>query len=246
MVLSYDANPTVSLKILPDSGERQTSYEFSNISAAYDDHKTAAAKHFLSRITEKLSADNHPEGKYVLQVDGFTYKTDKQSSKEYTLAADIDYKGQQPSLSLASSGQTEMTLNTFSLTSSDFSATADGKIASTADDPLPSGTVNLKLTNIPNIIANEFVPDFARQSLSEAFEKATGQPADELKNATVALTREKGGVFYVGNATFDELAAGMLASMFGMQPPPSDPMAPAAGESDSEQNIMPEIPENSN
>jgi hypothetical protein len=221
LTISYDANPLVLFKTMPEKHEREAAYAFGHVHARSDDGSDVTIESLASNFSEKPGADGKPQGSYTLQISDLALHDAARTTKAYSFGFDISYRGDQPGLALSSltpqAGNTEVTLNQLFLASDDFRVKAAGNFALSVDDPLPAGAVQIDIENVQQLLASELMSEPARKALVMALQKTTGKDASTLTNASLPMKRESKGVMYVGAITFDELAAGLLADM--MKPP---------------------------
>ena len=123
----------------------------------------------------------------------------------------------------------KITVNEISLASADFKIHAAGDISVESDDPLPSGLVNFQIDNLQKFLGSEIVPAEMRGVVEGVLEKMTGQPVSKQENAAIPFKRDKNGVLYLGNSTFEALTANVLGSVLTNRPAsaPATPVAPA-------------------
>lgn len=239
ITITFDENPLMQLRLLPESHERTMVYGFRNVSIMSDDGSQATIAALESNVHETLGADNRPQGKSQLKVLDIVLRDHEKVSKAYSLITDIDYSGDAPGLEignwLSGSGASDMTINQMQLATDDFKIKMTGKVSLATNDPLPSGDVNLEIENVKQFLESELIPAMAKPSLTEALQKVTGQPVAALSHATLPVKREKNGVMYVGGVTFEELAATMLKGLFQLSAPAAKVIPPATLPPDAEE-----------
>ncbi|MDE3060523.1 MAG: hypothetical protein KGJ06_05880, partial [Pseudomonadota bacterium] len=226
-VITYDANPVLRVKIQQEQGLRDTLYEFHHVTVAMNDAVEATIASILGHFDGKTGPNGKPEGKYTLAVAGLVPHGG--NAPAYNLSADIDYSAEPPAgpQGTVAAGE-QMQINRFELKSDLFSIHAAGTVVTAGDDPLPYGNVTLNIDNVPQFLASSLVPADMRPSVSDALQKITGAPAAAQAGAQIPMKRDKNGTFYIGNSTFEALAASALANM--LQPatslPPPEALKP--------------------
>lgn len=217
VTIEYDIHPQAQFILRPDKQEREAAYAFGHVRAMSDDGGETTIGSLVSSFSEKPGADGRVQGTYMLQVSDLVMQSAAQATRPYSLGFDVNYHGARPQ------DTTEVTLNQLFLAGQDFRVKASGTFHLSVEDPLPFGAIQIDIDHVPQLLACELLPVPARLSLALALQKITGKPLAELASVSLPMKRETKGIAYVGNITFDALAAMLLAEM--MKPPPS----PAAG-----------------
>lgn len=227
VVITYDKNPTMHTSSATDHPERKAEYEFKNIAFTSGTEKPLTADSFHSTLKEKPNAQGVVEGQFTMDVKAL--KTDA-TEKACDIATDITYTGDQPLLKLAGfvsgSLETAVAIKNAGIDCADFKVTTTGTLARSPEDPLPSGNISIKLDQVNKLLESRLLTDQGKQLLAQLLVKVTGQTIESITNVDLPLKREKNGTFYIGDVTFEELAASMLTSMFNQAPAPRTPAMP--------------------
>jgi hypothetical protein len=135
-----------------------------------------------------------------------------------SLNLDVSYTGATlktpESVAALKSEQSSIDVKTFTLTTKDASINVTASFVADASDVLPVGTANIAIVNMPFFLtqlrtyallnpANEGIVDPMLQLM-------TGSPVEQLKDTTIAVERQRGGSFKIGQTTFEELFATFL------------------------------------
>lgn len=222
VVISYDANPTLRVRLLPEANQTDADYDLSNIKLVAEDGTEASVASLVSHFHEEEGPDHRPQGKYSLQMTDLSVHDKSQTSKPYSLSADINYTGPQITGTLKESspgaGTTDVDVKDVTLSNKDFKISAAGHLSTSVDDPLPFGALNLHITNVPQLLTSDILPESGRKIIAAALQKITGRAPDTLTAADVPLKRERNNVLYVGDTTFEALAASMFSDMLKGSP----------------------------
>ncbi len=237
VVITYAKNPTVEITSSLEHSERHAEYAFKDIAVTSGETKPLTIGSLQSNLTEKPDDKGLLEGNYTLNVSAV--KTEA-NPKPCDIAADISYTGDQPLMKLAGfvagSEATTVSVKKASLDCADFKVSADGSLARSPEDPLPSGALTLHLEQVSALFASPMLSDQSKAVLSQILVKVTGQPVDTLKNLEIPLKREKNGTFYIGDVTFEELAASIFTNMIGIPAPITVP-APITSETPTDPQL---------
>ncbi len=213
-IITYDPNPLVRLTVRPEVNEREGIYAFANLRITETNGQMITASSLVSRFSESGGEDGRPLGSYTLQVDDLALK----GQKTYDINADVSYRGDMPFLTLKdwtpAAGETDITLNRFSVAGEDFMVKASGAFSRATNDPLPFGSIMIEIDNLRQLLASDLVPEQAREPLADILMKATGQTAVPMVHTILPVKREQNGTLYVGQMTFEEVAASLLAKLF--------------------------------
>lgn len=219
VVIAYDKNPTVEITSAPEIGLRKSKYDFRHINVTAGTQKPLSIGAYTTELNEKKDEKGVVQGQYTMAM------TDLQTEatpKPCNVNIDIAYVGDQPLLKLvgyvSSTPDTSATVKTLALDCADFKITAEGTLGRAPEDPLPSGQLNVKLQNVKELMASQLLGQQGREMLSQVLVKITGQPVDTLTNAEIPLKRDKNGTFYIGDVTFEQLAASLFSNMIGTSP----------------------------
>jgi hypothetical protein len=238
-VITYDSDPLVEARFLPEKRERSFVYAFHNlrVTEQRSGRETSVAS-LSSDFHETQGEDKRVSGKYELMIADMAVWEGEKSSRPYSLSADINYHGDAPDFDLGALapnfGNTDVTVNHIRLMGDEFKINASGTVTLASDDPLPSGKLAVVMENAGKFIESDLISDEWRSTVSQALQQVSGQPIDPAAQLEFALKREKNGVFYVGKTTFEALAAAILADLLklpGQFPAPTPPAeAPSPGE----------------
>lgn len=241
VVISYDRNPTMEIISSLEHSERQAEYAFRNITVTSGAETPLVIGSLRSQLTERPGADGVLDGRYVLTLAAL--KTGA-TPKPCDVAADISYTGDQPLMKLAGyvsgSQETAVNMHSVALDCADFKIVAGGTLARSPEDPLPSGQVKLTFENIHRLLASGLLSQQGRGLLTQLLVKVTGQPVDTLTHVEIPLKREKNGTFYVGDVTFEELAASLLTGMLDVHPHPAPAIPAPEAPADAPDALLPD------
>ena len=226
MTITYDPNPTINDTYLTESKEHNSALEFKNLKISGDEGVRAVATLVSSKFNEKQTDPTKMEGKYTLQVADLLLMVGDNMMKPYNVAVDVSTKSAlampttkegQPAPTELVATSADIAINQFSIVTSDFDIKLDGTVSEALDDPLLYGQATLTIDNVPNFLSSELVSQQAKGALSMALEKIAGQPVDTAVNIAIPLKREKNGIFYVNNITFEELATSLFTDLMKAQ-----------------------------
>jgi len=274
LALDFVNNPAINFMTIPDRTTDSLSYNLSGISITISGQKKVSIGALKSQNNEEPGdEEGRIAGKYNMEADNIVLYQDQASTRPYALsidsnttadaieAKDVDEpktSGDSPQDATAMPGyenvhkgalrNREVVLNNFSISSSDFIVHAKGNFANIKGDPLPSGEINVEIENLPKFLESELVAIQGRSAIESSLEKITGQPVAGQEKASFAVKREKSGVLYVGNTSFEELVASMLSGMLLGNPSgggrlpditPQPEKLPAIEASPEQNNVMP-------
>ena len=192
-----------------------------NIDVAYDMAKESGDKHRLT---------------YKINVDRIAVPEEMATGSPYDFRLDAVLTGDLPGgiAAMPQMPQGEMTvkINDLTLSTANYKLAGMLDFASKPDDPLPVGSGNITVEHFDFILTqlekSGMIDPQTRNLANAMVTKITGKGLDENTNLSIALKREPGQSFYIGNSTMEELMGVMQA---GALPPqtgaPGD--APAAG-----------------
>ena len=236
LTITYDADPVIKNTLLVDSKEHNATVEFKNVKINSEDGTHAMMGLFSSKFDEKQTDAAKLDGKYLLQVSDLLLLVGDNAMKPYNITADLtthstlapapEPKEGQPASTEPVATSADITINQLSVVTSDFDIKADGTVSEALDDPLLYGNANLTIDNVPGFLASELISQQAKGAVSMALEKIAGVPVDQATNIAIPLKREKNGIFYVNNITFEELATSLFTDLMKAQ---QDAAAAAAG-----------------
>ncbi|MBY0407666.1 MAG: hypothetical protein K2Q01_08230 [Rickettsiales bacterium] len=238
VVLAYAKNPVVEITSGLDKPSRHAEYQFKDITVTSGEEKPLAMTALNSELTEKPDDKGEITGHYLLAIDDMQTAA---TAKPCDINADITYEGAQPIMKLAglvaSTGKNAVNLQALSLDCADYKMALTGTLARIGEDPLPSGNVTLRLEQVANLLKSDLLAAQTKELLAQALVKITGQPVDALTNVDIPMKREQGGTFYIGDVTFEELAASLFANMFEYKGAASMPQAAPSSETPPETNM---------
>jgi len=207
--VTYHSPPEIRLRNWPGDGKTEMAVVLENLKIISDGKPEFTIGTFTSYYNGLPDAQHNLKGQFTATAIDFTVNNAGKESRPYSYNLDIDY--------LAEQGVNHYTLNKCVVTGDNFKVKATGSIATAMDDPLPFGKIELEFSNPRAFINSELLPDHSRVALEETLQKVAGEPVEE-KNLTIPLNREKNQLFYIGRATFEEVAATLLAGLFQARP----------------------------
>lgn len=221
-VISYEA-PRVLGSLRPDSGERKWEYQFQDLRIVAEDGAALTIASLMADFVEKPIEGNRVEGHYTLNIADAAYRTGEGKAAPYSMAADIGYTADRPPGDTG--GRISATVNTLALMADDFEISAKGEVVASIDDPLPYGRLEVTFNNVGGFLQSGLVGVPMRPLAAAALAEASGQKPDALaESTTIVLSRKSGGVLYVGEATFEELAGRLLTgALLPSAPSPATP-----------------------
>lgn len=229
-ILSYDAGPLLSIQDMPVGNTREVKAQFNHLKMVGSDGTLASADVVSGQMQETINDENKIDGRYSATVSGFSLGAGSTAGKPYNMNASFRYSGDRAGLDITTllpmmGTDAQMTLDTLSLVADNFTMNAQGNLATSLDDPLPHGAVDITIENAGNFIGSDLIPDHVRNGVLMVLEKISGQTLMPESRVVIALKREKNGVFYVGNVTFEELTASLLKDIL-LARPPEPPVLP--------------------
>lgn len=145
---------------------------------------------------DKLNGAENQSDHYTVAIDG-TYSADE---------IYMNYNLMQP---VINNGTFE--INKAALMGGDFQLMAAGTVSFSADDPLPHGALDIEITNANSLVASNLIPMPLKPLLETALKRASGAEGDLEEHTSLAIKRDKNGVLYLGNMTFEEITAAVLS-----------------------------------
>ncbi len=273
--LDFVNNPVINFMIIPDRNTDSLTYDLSGVTIAMGGQKKLSIGTLKSQNNEEPGdEEGRISGKYYLDSDNIVLYKDQDSTKPYALnvdtnttadaieAKDLDEpktSEDAPKDAMAMPGyenarkgalrNREVVLNNFVISSNDFVVHAKGNFANIKGDPLPSGEINVDIENLPKFLESELVAIEGRAAVENSLAKITGQPVDGQEKASFAIKREKNGVLYIGNTSFEELMASLLSGIImgspsggerfpNVAPAPAEKL-PSVDPSNTQDNVMP-------
>lgn len=238
LTVTYERNPVLKVKTNPVTHQREADYYFKHINLVSSSGSNVAIGALTGHMSETAGKDNQPEGEYKLMVSDFTTVP---AAKPCSFTTEMSYAGERPLMKvsglLAGTRETQLHIKNMMLTCDEFKVAADGDVARLPDDPLVSGLMHVSIENPAKFLASDLIDANMRTVLSQALTKIAGQPVDSLPRVEIPLKRDKNSTFMIGDITFEELAASLLANAINLQQlapaspaatVPAEPAEPAA------------------
>ncbi len=226
VVVTFDPNPILRVQGAPDTREYEALYKLSNVKVVSEGAGSIFIGSITSQQNDNTGQDNRVTGKYLLTLSGIVVADKDRTSKPYNLHADLAYHGDQPNMELRKLTPNFINMSfdiaDLSLSNEDFHLTVTGKLSTAADDPLPYGALEMRIDHFDRFLTSELVPAMIRGNVVAAVSKVTGNTPETLATAadiSFPLKREKNGVLYIGNTTFEALAASVVSSLLGTAAP---------------------------
>jgi hypothetical protein len=221
-VITYDPNPVINNIYQLDNKEHSIHVEFKNVKIADGEGVRAMANLVSNKFSEKQTDETQMTGRYQLTVSDLFLLISENAMKPYNINADftttstlaapvLSDKGIATNPPMATSA--DITINSFDIITSDFGIRVDGAVTDSLDDQLIFGQTNVHFNNIANFLSSELVPQHAKGALSMAVERVMAQPFDRLVDITITLKREKKGVLYVNDLTFEDVATSLFTDL---------------------------------
>lgn len=243
VTIGFASQPTLKFVSSPEQKGRSLAYNFSGVTINGADGSKASIASVVSEFNEAQEGETKITGKFNFAASDIIVGDAVKNSKPYNVSADLSFSSDDedsskpitpPSSQGASDvapavskiAKSETVVNKVVFAGNDFKLSASGNIVRSAEDPLPSGELNVDIDNLPQFLASEVVPVEIRGSVEAALEKITGQPILGKTLVSIPVRREKNGVFYIGNTTFEALFASMMSDIM-MQRPSSNPVVPS-------------------
>lgn len=232
ITVAFDPKPVISLINQVEGGEvamlRLRGLSASNI------HRTLWEAADLQLQLRENGEESGGGDEVSLSVDALAVYREGGKLGPYNVKALLDYNGPWPQLlgyapGFVNAEPVSIKMTELSLASAHFQLAAQGALTKSADDPLPHGQADIHVKNFPALRGDAMFAAETRPLLQHAAVKMTGQAAESLGDFTVAVRRDKLGTLRLGQVTFEELTASLLAASWS-QGTPAD-AAPSAGES---------------
>ncbi len=232
-LVSYDANPLFTIRVFPQDKAFENETRFTNIKISEGEGTKIAIASVSSRQSEVVEQNGQVSGNAALSmVDIFSGEQDT-SSKPSTFDLEFTYHGDAPGMNMHVLApqlvNMTMQISKLSLSTDDYRVKAAGTLATLADDPLPSGTLDVEISDVEKMIAA--MPEMARPGMRAVLHKIVPVAPEPPSSAvSFVLRREKNGVFYVGGITFEEMMASLFSNMLSPAAPPPPAETPAQPE----------------
>lgn len=163
------------------------------------------------------------------------------------LDLEVDAPSAKENASAEAQKDASLKLKTFSITTKEAALTGEADFTSTAGDMLPTGTAKLQLTNFQYVLnelrKNGVFKATQEQTFLPMIEKISGKPVAEIQEFSVPISRQKGGAFMIGNASFEELFALLLQQAARPNTSNAEPV-PHDGEEEikPQSGLVPQLP----
>jgi|CXWL01.1.fsa_nt_gi hypothetical protein len=264
--VSFAENPFLKVIDTPEQKTNSFSYGISGLRIFQKDQNIITIGELKSSLDEELGdVEGRIVGKYILSASDIAFYSGENSTKPYSVSVNtditsdaiegdkkvapqidsgsVDVSVNQPAKveELGSSRNREVVINNVILSNPDFKMQATGKFSNIKGDPLPSGEINVDIDNLAQFLDSEIVAMQNRKMVETALEKMLGEPLSGKEQVSILLKRDKGGVFYVGQTTFEGLVASVLSGSIIPSMPSGDGRFPeierAPKRKSSEQNM---------
>ena len=230
--LSFAENPTLEFVATDREDVNLFSYDFSGLIASTQGKNIIAFGTLKSQFNEEEGdEEGRRAGKYTFMADDIVLYNEENFTKPYTINVNTNIivdaaKGEPAKIATPSdiknpiniaSNDTrdrEVKLNNITLSNPDFKIQVTGNFANTKGDPLPSGEINIDIDDLPKFLDSELVALQGREPIENGLAKIIGKPVAGEEQASFLLKREKNGVFYIGQTTFEELVTSVLSGSF--------------------------------
>jgi hypothetical protein len=237
-IVSLGDNAKLVEQFTPAQNKREAQVVLNNIKIDSDEGADTTIGAITAKFLETDVENNQVQGQYSWDITDVSGPSkEEKDGKPYSMNGDIAFQGEAPGIEIKNMapvfGNTEFTVNKWTLSNDDFKILAQGKVAITSDDPLPSGNLSVSIENAGQFINSYLVPSPARAAITAAFQKVTGQPVEAQTHVYIPLKRDKNGVFYVGDLTFEALTASLAADALKLPPsvlPPTETPSTAPAE----------------
>lgn len=243
ITVTYDANPVLAV-ILRDEGSREANTEIRNLRIVQEGEKPEEASVGSISVVSKQMADENGARRFdvVLAVNDIGMKTQNGENGPYSVK--LSAQGSTPAAALdAAKAESDIVLRELMLSTDLYSLEANGTISQKADDPLPSGNVEVVIKNFNVFAAGPLVENEYRPLLLTTLSAIVGQSVEGLRDVSFTISREPRGVMMIGNVTFEQLIGHLLPAFMprmsdqapqGAAPVPAAPatqdVAPLSGE----------------
>lgn len=251
LVISVARENQVKVEMDSSTGNRHVTYQLPQIAFKAHDVNMFAADSIMGDYTVEKLEEGQVTGKYDFKINNFT--TADAPSHPYGAALQGSYKGDRMEVDYVGLrplfGNGEITLDKVALVGNDFSVTGMGNLVMAKEDPLPSGSLDLDISNASQLITSDLVPSPLRGVLEAALKRASGTSGAFAERTSVPMKRAKNGVLYVGGVTFEEMTAAVLADLVKSVAPAAGevadelpPLPPGAPALEEAPNVMPATP----
>ncbi len=230
--ISYAPMPL--LKSSQNNAEKHRDYdiEIKDLKIAGDEGVRLTAGAISSHYSESQVDEGKISGKYILSLTDLLVFGGESITHPYSIHADFDINSQ--------SGVDDINIEKLSLIGSDFDLSLSGKVMSASDDPLLFGSAKLAVNNAGRFISSELIPQVAKGTIAMALQKLSGSPLEPNTHLELPLKREKNSQFYIGDTSFESLAAAVFNDM--MQQQNEDKAPDAARDTSPVPSTLPDAP----
>ncbi len=226
-VMSFDPGPVAQAEINKSTGEMKVDYHIMHLKTVSGDRTHYTLGELSGHYTQVPQQDDRVSGKYEWRVTDMVFHEGDIQSKPISLALDATYTGDRSKVDFMqfhpSLGNAEMTIHKAALMGEDFNVIGMGQVSTADDDPLPYGNLEVEIENPGKLLASDLVPASLRSSFKAVLKKVAGEKAEASERASVALKRDKKGIFYIGGVTFEEVTATMLGNLLESAVPSAAP-----------------------
>jgi hypothetical protein len=238
LIVTLDKDSLISLRSHPDSGAHEIRYGFNNVNIVFEDNSEINIAALNSTLNESPAQGNRTNGEYTLSVTDIIHRG-ATTNNPYSMQVELSYESDRPQAGKPLTSM-DIKLGRFAIMNDDFKLQAKGNVSLTADDPLPYGNVDMEIINAGKFLASELLPDMLRPAITSLLEKTNGAEAVAAGRISVPLKREKNGVFYIGDSTFEELTAAIVSDL--LKPPAAAPAEPATPITEEPEISVPSAP----
>ncbi len=224
--LNFVNNPVIELVSTGTDDVGSISYDFSGMTITSKEQKILSFGTMKSQFNEEDGDDEgRRSGKYSFVADEVMFYNGEAATKPYSfnvntnLVFDRNKKKAKPYFDQApvyndlngTDQNREVTVNNMTIANPDFQIRATGNFSNIIGDPLPSGNVDVVIDHLPGFMSSELVAIEGKDLVENGLTKILGQPLTGQDQVSFTLKREKNGVLYVGNTTFEELVASVFS-----------------------------------
>lgn len=217
ITITYDEGARIEIESALDSSKRDSSYQLNNIVIGSDGEQPITIASISSELHESTAAANVLKGTY--QLDMLALKLPEMQNS-CNMNIDMDYTGDQPLQRLTGMAPglpgSNVQVKRLGMDCGAFKLASEGTLTRQEQDPLPSGELKVTVTNVQGLLGSGLLGEQTKAMVGQALMKITGQPLENLTDVTVPFKREVNGTFYIGDVTFEELAASLFTSMFDL------------------------------
>jgi hypothetical protein len=222
VLVTFSEKPVLTLLTSPETKTSDITYNLKNMVVKSGETSNFTLGEVDARVNQMPSAEGRIAANYVLKVkDAVLYVGDRAFSPyelNINIATDAQEVATPPADGTEAPNSLDMSFNDVSLVGKDFALRLTGKLSGATNDPLLFGGLTFKVEGVQPFLNSDLLPAFVRPLVTAVLEKSSGQKLDGITDLPIALKREKNGVFYVGQVTFEELAAVFVTGLMTMDP----------------------------